>query len=291
MSSNGFTDLTLHLDTYTTIAAVLLVFDFVLVQTHFWTLLKNDPSAKKTSIKALSFIAILVEFLVLTPLFFLRQLNAKSALILVLVPVGFILVNFLCFVISLVKTWRIHRRMVDEGRMVSYDTMLKVATAFIVISNVGSRLLGAIASILGFIGFCLYLHVLNKLRQYGAPAVVSRMFWAQIASIILGVITVIVFFVIALKIANTYVSNHNLHNGDQLPALTEDDVKNMWSSIRGLFVGLVVVSVIDKFLRLLSTGHYIGDSCNPQPYLNFEDSYAGNEDMESTPGYRAANVH
>jgi len=143
MSSRPFDGLTIQSDGYTHFAAFLLVIDFMIVQTHFWSMLKHDPSvAENTAVKVLSGFAIASEFLLLTPLFLMSKIDASSAFVILLVVIGFSLVQLFCFAISLIKTWMIHGKMHSEGRIQSYDTYLKVATALIVIGSLASFLGG-----------------------------------------------------------------------------------------------------------------------------------------------------
>eukprot|EP00475_Leptophrys_vorax_P018486 TRINITY_DN2527_c0_g1_i1.p1 TRINITY_DN2527_c0_g1~~TRINITY_DN2527_c0_g1_i1.p1 ORF type:complete len:297 (-),score=94.92 TRINITY_DN2527_c0_g1_i1:74-964(-) len=286
VSAVSASNLTIQADGYTHAAAALLVVDFLLVQTHFWTMLKHDPSAQTTGIRVLSFLAILGEFLVLTPLFFLNAIDQRSGLLLVLVPLGFSLVDFFCYLISLIKTWMIHARMVSEGRVVSYDTNLKVATGLIVVGVVGSPLLGGFASLLKFIGFVIYLHVLNVLRKSNAPRVTARMFWAQIASIGINVLSVVLIVAMVFAVASGMSNKQNNSDSDfesstSAPELTEDDVVKIWSIARGYFLGVVVLMIVGHFVNLLTTGHYIGDACGQRPhYLNFSEPVEAAADDE-----------
>jgi len=279
MSASAFNNLTIQPDGYTHFAAALLVVDFIMVQAHFWTMLKHDPSAmESTAIKVFSGLSIAAEFLVLAPLFFISKIDESSTIVILLVFLSFSLVQFFCFVISLIKTWMIHARMLAEGRIASHDTLLKIATALIFIGSVGTFFLGSFANLLSFIGLCMYLHVLNVLRKQNGPQVTSRMFWAQIASLGLSVLVAIVMVCMLFSIASKITDNGDSSSGDtgsqstSAPQITEDDVIVIWNAVKKYFVGLVFLSVLGKFLKLLTTGHFIGDACGRRPlYLNFQD--------------------
>jgi len=292
MSASSFNDLTIQADGYTYTAAALLIADFIMVQLHFWTMLKVDPSATENcSIKVFSGLSIAAEFLVITPLFFLSKIDQNSAIVILLVILGFSLVEFFCFVISLIKTWMIHGRMLAEGRITSYDTVLKVATVLILVGNLGTYLLGSFAGLLAFIGLCMYLHVLNVLRKSNAPRVTSRMFWAQIASLGIAVVTVIVMVAMIFVIATQFVNDVNNRTDSpastQSPQITEDDVIAVWNSVKKFFVGLVFLSIVGKFAKLMTTGHFIGDACGTRPhYLNFNEGVEnGVDDFEAGNGH------
>jgi len=272
MSSRPFDGLTIQSDGYTHFAAFLLVIDFMIVQTHFWSMLKHDPSvAENTAVKVLSGFAIASEFLLLTPLFLMSKIDASSAFVILLVVIGFSLVQLFCFAISLIKTWMIHGKMHSEGRIQSYDTYLKVATALIVIGSLAS-FLGALAGLIKFIGFCIYLHVLNCLRQSNGPLVIKRMFWAQIASICLAFITACVLVGMIVSLGMQFQDATPTSGNSTHAPINEDDVMAIWHAARGYFVGVVLLAVVNQFLALLTTGHFIGDACrasaNYQPFQN-----------------------
>jgi hypothetical protein len=277
MSFSEFKHLTIQADGYTDFAAALLVVDFIMVQTHFWTMLKHDPSAiESTAIKVFSGLSIAAEFLVLTPLFFISKIDEKTAIVLLLVVLGFTLVQFFCFMIAMIKTWMIHARMFAEGRITSHETLLKIATAFIFFGSLGSFLLGALfSSLIGLFGLCMYLHVLNVLRKHNGPQVTSRMFWAQIAAIslnvIIGIVVICMVWSIAGQVGGNPFNNSSPSQSTSPPQLTEDQVIAIWNAVKRYFIGLVFLSVLGKFLKLLTTGHFIGDACGQRSHdLNFQ---------------------
>jgi hypothetical protein len=183
--------LAIKADGYTYFAVVLLAVDFVMVQSHFVTMLKYDQSASDVKIKVFSILSILFEFLVLTPLFFINSLDIKGGICIVLVPTAFIFVSLFCFTISLTKTWLIHNKMVSEGKIASHSTHLKVGAALIMIGYIFTSFLGSWAYFIELVGLCIYLYVLNIMRKNNGPVATSRIFWSQIASFAIGILIMI----------------------------------------------------------------------------------------------------
>jgi predicted metallopeptidase len=85
--------LAIKADGYTNFIVVLLVVDFLIVQSHFLTMLKFDQSASDAKIKVFCILAILLEFLVLTPLYLINSLDLKGGICIVLVPTAFTFVS------------------------------------------------------------------------------------------------------------------------------------------------------------------------------------------------------
>jgi len=271
-----FDGITIQLDGFTYFACFLVVADFLVVQTHFATMFKSDPAAAESvSIKLLCGLAMLAEFLVISPLFFLSNISASSANVFLLVSIGLSAIQIICFTISIMKTWMIHAKMLSEGRIQSHDTYLRVAIVFIAIGLIG----GYFVSFLGiveFIGFIMYLRVLNHMRLANGPKVVSRMFWGQIASILLGfvagIILVVMITVWALKTAD------ELTNGGTSTVAPDAAFNLAWNTLRGFVLGILALSVISQWLSLLTTGHFIGDACNPKN-PNMENTTNGTAPM------------
>jgi hypothetical protein len=278
--SASLSGLTLQADGYTHFAAALLVVNFIMVQAHFWTMLKHDHiTSESTGIKVLCGLSIAFEFLVLTPLFFISKIDANSAIVFLLAGLGFNLVDLFCFIISMMKTWMIHAQMYSEGRIASHETQLKWAVGLVVIGTVIGYF-AQFGSLLTFIGFCLYLHVLNVMRKSNGPHVTSRMFWAQIGTILVAVVMVIVLLVMIFKIADSTQLANQTSGSKQI---TEADVIAIWNMVKGYFVVLVLLTVVDNYLHLLTTGHYIGDACGNRPplYANIHNVENGiDDDME-----------
>jgi len=280
-------DLANQADAVTIAGIAMVVIDFLLVQTHFMTMLKHDPYVAQSKwIKFWSILSMSAEVLVLTPLFFMNSSDDLSLLSKIGVLFAFFLVNLSSYIISLIKTRILHDRMALEGRIPAYHKLLRTATILVIVGCVGSLFLGGIGTLLNNIGFCMFLHVMNVLRRNGAAREASRMFWAHLTSILMLVIWVGVAALMLNKFSSLVGDSDS---GDQIgtaspssSAVSQDS--DQWAYIGSYFIALMAITLVWKFITLITTGHFIGDSCGQRSqYLNFSNNVEhANAELEWT---------
>jgi hypothetical protein len=254
--------LTLQHDAMLNAAGALLAVNFLITEVHFITMLRYDRSvAESTVLRVLAVLAMFLEILILTPFFFYSSIDTNTDLVFSLAGWGFNAISLVCFAISLMKTWMIHAQMFSEGRVTSQQSTLQWAVGLIIVGTVVGNWV-SFFSLLTFIGFCMYLHVLNVLRKSNGPHVTSRMFWAQIASILLLVVMFILLIVMIVSIVNEAANLDS--NGHKA---TTADAMHLWNTVKGFLFGIVLLMVIINYVTLLTTGHYIGDACSESPAL------------------------
>jgi len=281
MSSMSVKNLVNQADAVTIAGIAMVVIDFLLVQTHFMTMLKHDPYVAQSKwIKFWSILSMFAEVLVLAPLFFMNSTDDISLLAKIGVLFAFFLVNLSSYIISLIKTRILHDRMALEGRIPAYHKLLRTATILVVVGCVGSFFLGGFGTLLNNIGFCMFLHVMNVLRRNNAAREASRMFWAHLTSILMLVVWVGVAALMLNKISseNQEIFMGDSDSGDQIgtasPSSSAESLdSDQWASLGPYFIALMVITVIWKFVTLITTGHFIGDSCGQRSqYLNFSNN-------------------